>query len=148
MIILDTNVISASMRRGPEPLVRDWLDRQPGETAWTTSVTVLEVRTGLESLDPGDRRVALEGAFDALLRSDLEERILAFDVAAANVVGAIAGAQRARRGRPSPTLRRSRWSAIRCGPRGGRNVQRWPGSVTMPLAIPTGWFDRPGPGLP
>jgi predicted nucleic acid-binding protein len=55
---------------------------------------VLEVRTGIESLDPGDRRVALDQAFDALLRSDLEERILAFDVAAANVAGTIAGARR------------------------------------------------------
>lgn len=94
MIILDTNVISALMRRRPDPLVRDWLDRQPGESVWTTSITVLEVRTGLESLDPGDRRTALEQAFDALLRSDLEERILGFDVAAANVAWAIAGARR------------------------------------------------------
>lgn len=94
MIILDTNVISALMRRRPDPLVRDWLDRQPGESVWTTSVSVLEVRTGIESLDPGDRRTGLEQAFDALLRSDLEERILAFDVAAANVAGAIAGARR------------------------------------------------------
>lgn len=94
MIILDTNVISALMQRRPDPLVRDWLDRQPGESVWTTSITVLEVRTGLEWLDPGDRRKALEEAFDALLRSDLDERILAFDVAAANVAGAIAGARR------------------------------------------------------
>ncbi len=94
MIILDTNVISALMRRRPDPPVRDWLDRQPGESVWTTSITVLEVRTGLESLDPGDRRMALEQAFDALLRSDLEERILAFDVPAANAAGAIAGARR------------------------------------------------------
>lgn len=94
MIILDTSVISALMRRRPGPLVRDWLDRQPGESVWTTSITVLEVRTGLESLDSGDRRTALEQAFDAVLRSDLEERILAFDVAAANVAGAIARARR------------------------------------------------------
>lgn len=45
-------------------------------------------------MDPGDRRTALEEAFDALLRSDLDERILGFDVAAANVAGAIAGARR------------------------------------------------------
>lgn len=94
MIILDTNVISALMRRRPDPLVRDWLDRQPGESVWTTSVSVLEVRTGIESLDPGDRRTALGRAFDALLRSDLGERILALDAAAANVAGALAGARR------------------------------------------------------
>lgn len=94
MIILDTNVVSALMRRAPDPVVLDWLDRQPAESVWTTSITVLEVRTGLESLDPGERRTALEEAFEALLREDLGERILPFDVPAANQAGAIAADRR------------------------------------------------------
>lgn len=94
MIILDTNVVSALMRRAPDPVVRDWLDRQPAESVWTTSITVLEVRTGLESLDPGERRSTLEAAFEALLREDLGERILPFDVPAANQAGVIAADRR------------------------------------------------------
>lgn len=56
MILLDTNVVSALMRRDHDPAVVEWLDNQPAESIWTTSVTVLEVRMGLELLDPGRRR--------------------------------------------------------------------------------------------
>ena len=98
MIVLDTNVVSALMRRVLDPAVRDWLDRQPAQSVWTTSITVLEVRTGLESLEAGERRTALERAFEMLLRDDLGERVLPFDVPAANLAGAIA-ADRRRTGR-------------------------------------------------
>jgi predicted nucleic acid-binding protein len=99
VILLDTNVISALMRREPEPAVVDWLDRQPSESVWTTSVTVFEVRTGLHLLASGRRRRALEGAFDALLAEELEGRIQSFDTAAANAAGDIAAEQQAA-GRP------------------------------------------------
>ena len=52
MILLDTNVLSALMRTEPEAVVVDWLDAQPAASIGTTSVTVLEVRTGLELLTP------------------------------------------------------------------------------------------------
>ena len=52
MILLDTNVLSALMRSEPEAVVVDWLDAQPAASIGTTSVTVLEVRTGLELLTP------------------------------------------------------------------------------------------------
>ena len=48
MIVLDTNVVSALMRREPDPVVVAWLDRLPPESIWTTSITVFEVRLGLE----------------------------------------------------------------------------------------------------
>ena len=32
MIVLDTNVLSAVMRREPDPIVVAWLDRQPSES--------------------------------------------------------------------------------------------------------------------
>ena len=99
MILLDTNVISALMRRDPEPAVVEWLDGQPSESIWTTSVTVLEVRTGLPLLASGRRRHALERAFDALLSKELEGRIQSFDTAAANAAGEIA-AERQAAGRP------------------------------------------------
>ena len=38
MIMLDTNVLSALMRDTPDPAVVEWLDRQPTESIWTTSV--------------------------------------------------------------------------------------------------------------
>jgi toxin FitB len=92
VILLDTNVISALMRRHPNPdaAVARWLDRQPAESIWTTSITVFEVKAGLHLLPPGPRREDLERAFDALLTDDLDGRIQSFDTAAATAAGAIA----------------------------------------------------------
>jgi len=95
VIILDTNVLSALMRDRPDAAVITWLDKQPAESIWTTAITVLEVRTGLELLRASRRRTQLESAFDELLRDDLDGRVLAFDTAAANAAGvAVAAAQR------------------------------------------------------
>jgi len=96
VILLDTNVISAMMRRDPNPdaVVVRWLDRQPAESIWTTSITVFEVKTGLHILPPGRRRQNLERAFDALLTDDLDGRIQSFDTAAATAAAEIAAQRR------------------------------------------------------
>mgnify|MGYP001026574178 CR=1 FL=1 len=99
MIILDTNVISELMRTGPQRAVVEWLDRQPPESIWITSITVFESRFGLALLPKGRRRTALEKAFSQLIAEDLENRILNFDDAAAGAAAAIA-AQRQKSGRP------------------------------------------------
>jgi hypothetical protein len=100
VIILDTNVLSALMRDRPDTAVITWLDEQPTESIWTTAITVLEVRAGLELLRASRRRTQLELAFDQLLRDDLDGRVLAFDTAGANAACiAVAAAQR--RGRPA-----------------------------------------------
>ena len=94
MILLDTDVVSALMRREPDPAVVSWLDGQPAESVWTTSVTVFEVRMGLELLDAGRRRRRLEEAFTQVLQEDLDNRIQPFDRAAAWVAGSLAASQR------------------------------------------------------
>lgn len=99
MIVLDTNVVSAFMQRPVDPIVLAWLDSQPSESIWTTSITVFEVRMGIELLATGRRRRALENAFARALEEDFEERVLSFDPAAAQAAGAVAAAQR-RAGRP------------------------------------------------
>lgn len=58
MILLDTNVLSALMHTSPDPVVLRWLDQQPAESIWTTSVTVFEVRMGLALLPDGRRQRA------------------------------------------------------------------------------------------
>ena len=96
MILLDTNVLSALMRSEPEAVVVDWLDAQPSESIWTTSVTVFEIRTGLELLTPSARRRHLEDGFERVLNEDLDQRVIAFDVAAADAAGeVVARSQRA-----------------------------------------------------
>ena len=98
MIVLDTNVVSALMRREPEPAVVAWLDSLPAESVWTTSVNVFEIRLGLEILAEGRRRRDLEEAFAKALAEDFENRVLPFDEAAAQAAGVIA-AERRRAGR-------------------------------------------------
>jgi predicted nucleic acid-binding protein len=99
VIVLDTNVLSALMREVPERPVVEWLDRQPAESVWITSVTVFEARFGLKSLPIGKRRRALESTFEALLVEDLEGRVLDFDTPAAEAAAELA-ATRQRAGRP------------------------------------------------
>ncbi len=98
MIILDTNVLSALMRSKPEERVARWLDRQPAESVWTTSITVFEARFGIALLPPGGRRRDLEQSFARVLQEDLENRILDFDSAAA-AEAATPAAARQRAGR-------------------------------------------------
>jgi len=99
MILLDTNVLSALMLKEADPRVVAWLDRQAPESIWTTSVTVFEIRFGLETLEQGKRRRRLEDAFSQALEEDLEDRILPFDSRAAQAAATIAAQQR-RQGRP------------------------------------------------
>ena len=99
MIILDTNVLSALMRNAPDAGVVRWLDDQPAESIWITSITLFEARFGLALLPRGRRRQALELAFATLLEKDLEDRVLDFDRGAAVQAAALAAA-RQRAGRP------------------------------------------------
>ncbi len=99
MIILDTNVLSALMRTIPDAAVLEWLDRQPADSVWITSITLFETRFGLALLPAGRRRQVLEAAFDDLLKEDLENRVLDFDSAAATAAASLAAA-RQKSGRP------------------------------------------------
>ncbi|HEY3077493.1 MAG TPA: type II toxin-antitoxin system VapC family toxin [Burkholderiales bacterium] len=99
MIVLDTNVLSALMRREPEAPVVAWLDRQPAESVWISSITLFEARLGLALLPSGRRRHALEIAFARLLEEDLQNRVLDFDSAAATEAATLA-AERQKAGRP------------------------------------------------
>jgi toxin FitB len=83
MIILDTNVVSAIMRRDVDPRIRDWLDSQPPEVIWVTSITVFEVSLGIEILAKGRRRKQLEEDFVQTLAEDFDGRVLDLDQAAA-----------------------------------------------------------------
>src|SRR5438270_486269 len=82
MIILDTNVLSALMQATPDENVVEWLDRQPRTSIWTTSLTILEVRFGLQIMAGGKRRSLLLHAFESLLQK-MGERVAPFDAAAA-----------------------------------------------------------------
>jgi predicted nucleic acid-binding protein len=98
MIVIDTNVLSALMQVAPEPKVIAWLDRQSQTAVWTTSVTVFEIRFGLQIMAGGKRRSALLQAFESLLRR-IEHRVASFDDAAASQAADLM-ASRQNKGRP------------------------------------------------
>lgn len=99
MIILDTNVLSALMRATPDTAVIDWLDGQPAESIWITSITLFEAHLGVALLPKGRRQRALAAALDHLLSEDLEGRVLDFDATAAIEAAAVAAMRRSS-GRP------------------------------------------------
>jgi predicted nucleic acid-binding protein len=94
VILLDTNVLSALMQREADPAVVAWLDGLPSESVWTTSITVFEVRFGLQLLATGRRRQQLEEAFAQALEEELEGRVLPFDQVAAEAAALIAAERR------------------------------------------------------
>ena len=98
MIILDSNVVSELMRPRPEREVIAWLDRQPRSSIWTTSVTVFEIRFGLQIMPGGRRRDLYTQGFHNLLEG-IENRVAPFDIEAAQHASDLM-ASRKIRGRP------------------------------------------------
>jgi predicted nucleic acid-binding protein len=99
MIILDTNVVSEIMRLTPDERVTRWLDRQPRTSIWTSSVTVFEIRFGLETMPIGKRRTAMMASFERWIDEVVQQRIASYDETAARRAAEL-GAHRERRGRP------------------------------------------------
>lgn len=83
MIILDTNVLSALVRPEPEMIVVNWLDEQAASSIWTTSVTLMEIRYGLQIMPIGRRREQMIKEVENVLREEIGERYALFDNAAA-----------------------------------------------------------------
>ncbi|MGO9264460.1 MAG: type II toxin-antitoxin system VapC family toxin [Candidatus Binataceae bacterium] len=99
MIVLDTNVLSETLRPVPADSVRRWMRAQPSTNLFTTTICEAEIFYGLALLPGGHRRTELERAVTAIFEEDFAERILPFDSAAARVFAGIA-AHRRGLGRP------------------------------------------------
>lgn len=83
MILLDTNVVSEPMRPKPDLKVLGWLDAQAAESLYLSTVSLAELLLGIESLPASKRRKALAAALDKQLVALFGERIVAFDIRAA-----------------------------------------------------------------
>ena len=97
MIFLDTNVISETLRRTPNPAVVAWLVRNDAELALPT-VTIAEIAFGIEKIRPDQRAARLEQGL-ASWRHRFADRIFPLTEAAALAYGEIMSAA-FRRGRP------------------------------------------------
>lgn len=81
MILLDTNVLSETMRPRPEPRVIAWLDQNTDFAI--SAVTRAEILLGLALLPEGKRRDTLTTQAHAMFDEDFAGAILPFDAQAA-----------------------------------------------------------------
>lgn len=97
MIFLDTNIVSETLRRSPDPAVVAWLVRHDAELCLPT-VTIAEIAFGIRKIHPDQRAARLEqGLTD--WRHRFADRIFAFTEAAALAYGDIMSIA-IRQGRP------------------------------------------------
>lgn len=85
MIVLDTNVLSDTMRPLPNPALIAWLNRQDIQTLYITAVSLAELRFGIARLDDARKKTDLTERLDLMLDQVFERRILPFTAAAAQV---------------------------------------------------------------
>jgi len=103
MFVLDTNVLTTLMSHHPPPEVVGWLDRQPDELLFTTSISQAEILAGLAVMPEGRRRRGLEEAAMAIFLEDFDGRVLPFDGESTAAYARMFAARR-RIGRPAATF--------------------------------------------
>lgn len=102
MIVLDTNVISEAMKPEPSDIVRQWLDTQPANLLYLTTVTQAELLFGIAKLPAGKKKERLASTLAGIERLFIG-RILPFDTPAATAYAGLATLARSRgRGFPTP----------------------------------------------
>jgi hypothetical protein len=87
MIVLDTNVVSETMRQVPDAAVISWLNRQDIQTLYLTAVSLAELRFGIAKLDQGRTKADLAERLDRMLDQVFQGRVLPFTAAAASAFG-------------------------------------------------------------
>lgn len=94
MILVDTNVLSEPLRPRPDESVVRWLNAQPIDTLFISTVTVAELRFGVASIPTSRRRTALADRLDGDLFPLFIGRVLSFDLASAAEYGSRAATAR------------------------------------------------------
>jgi len=98
--LLDTNVISETIRRRQDKLVIGWLEQVPAEALFLSVLTLGEIRKGVERLTDKKRREKLRLWLEHELPAWFEGRVLPIDLAVADRWGRLL----AETGRPVPTI--------------------------------------------
>jgi hypothetical protein len=98
--LLDTNIISETIRLQPNKLVMGWLQQIPGEAIFVSVLTLGEIRKGIERLTDKKRREKLRLWLEHELPAWFEWRVLPVDIAVADRWGRLL----AQAGRSVPTI--------------------------------------------
>ena len=99
MIVLDTNVLSETLRPNPAERVLNWMRSEPLTALFTTTITEAELFHSVALLPEGRRRRSLEAVIMQMLTAQFAGRILPFDSVAAREFADIVATRR-RAGRP------------------------------------------------
>lgn len=94
MILLDTNVVSESLRPSPSMHVAGWMRAQPRAQLHISAVTAAELRRGVSILPDGQRQESLSAAIEAIITSDFLGRALPFDLGASEHYATIIATRR------------------------------------------------------
>lgn len=87
MIVLDTNVVSETMRRVPSAAVIGWLNEQLRSELYLCAPVVAELSYGIARLEESRRKQTLLLFYRQTIDEDFEGRVLPFDASAAEVYG-------------------------------------------------------------
>ena len=79
--LLDTNVVSETMRKQPSAVVLDWVAAQVTASLFISAVTLGELRRGALLLGPGKKRNALLLWIETGIKADFADRILPVGIA-------------------------------------------------------------------
>lgn len=85
--LLDTDVISQRLKPIPNARVMAWMQQVDVRDLYLSSMTLFEIRTGIESMDPGKKRNAIDRWLVQDLLPVFQDRILPVDAAVANECG-------------------------------------------------------------
>jgi hypothetical protein len=83
MIVLDTNVVSETMRTAPNQDVVAWLNQQDIQTLYLTTTSLAELRFGIARLDDGRVKADLSERLERTLSLVFQSRIIPFTTDAA-----------------------------------------------------------------
>lgn len=98
--LLDTNIISETIRSNPNKALISWLDKIPGEALFVSVLSLGEIRKGIEALTDRKRREKLRIWLEHDLPAWFEGRVLPVDLAVADRWGRLLADAR----RPVPTI--------------------------------------------
>jgi predicted nucleic acid-binding protein len=101
--LIDTNVISETIKPKPEPRVLDWLNSAEESLLYLSVLTLGEIRYGASMIGNGRRRAAIEAWLESALQKRFAGRILPLDAVVAERWGRLR-ASAARRGKPIPVI--------------------------------------------
>ena len=99
MILLDTDVVSEPLRTAPDPAVVAWLDAQPAESLFLSTISIGELLLGVAIMPQGRRRTYLRTALEDRIVRLFAGRIVDFDLAAAQRYAEVVATAR-RKGTP------------------------------------------------